>query len=456
MPKKIHVHLHDRSSPAGRAAFNKDLAQRVGVRDGDSDGEGRWVTINGAHVMIGGDGKITKGPAALVGKSEHQAHAHAHGQAGAEHARAARDKGAKHPDAKYHEAASREHYSATMQYGHAHAAAEAGDIKKAKGHVAQAQKHVAAAAEQEKTLAAPAQPAAKKEAPFAPPKAHEVLHEEASGDVKGSEKHVAEHNRLLNLYHTSKADWERTAVNRLVQKNATDAVQQKAQRLHHTALAASEHAKLTGKPEDHHVASQHIQNAILAHGHAGGVGYAKKQEELAKMKKGHDAEVGKAAKAQPAAPMSHDGTVRKHKAEGDAQEDVGRRGADIKERGFVHQKTDATEPGRTVHHYAHPDGSTAALIHQKVDNGYEPPRHEVSSLVNTMNQGKKGAYPGKGNAYINDPSKPLPRRSTPIAGDQRQDFARAQKASTPALDQIAKRVGKKAEKAVDQDPEHQE
>lgn len=54
MPRTIHIYIH-------------------GARFPTADAEGRWVTINGTHVYIE-NGKVVKGPAALVGKSEGEAH----------------------------------------------------------------------------------------------------------------------------------------------------------------------------------------------------------------------------------------------------------------------------------------------------------------------------------------------------------------------------------------------
>lgn len=65
--KHVHVHLH---RPA---------------RTRDAEEKGKWVTINGAHVFVGEGGKITKGPAALVGKTEGEA---SKGSAGPGHAKA--------------------------------------------------------------------------------------------------------------------------------------------------------------------------------------------------------------------------------------------------------------------------------------------------------------------------------------------------------------------------------
>jgi hypothetical protein len=59
-----HVHIHVGGQPARQTR--------------DSDEGGVWRTINGAHVFIK-DGKITKGPAALVGKSEGEASRHSPG-----------------------------------------------------------------------------------------------------------------------------------------------------------------------------------------------------------------------------------------------------------------------------------------------------------------------------------------------------------------------------------------
>jgi hypothetical protein len=443
--KTIHVHIHE--------------PQRTTDAEG---GEGRWVTIMGAHVHIGEGGKIDKGPAALVNKSEHGAHAHQHRVTAQAHAESKKAKGDQHPDAPHHHAAAMAHYEAARERDNADHFAERGDIKEARKHHDAAEKHATAAKAHEAKVGSGQ---AAEPAKFEMPEKHQALHSDAADDVRGSEKHQAEHNRLLNLYHSSKADWERQAVNRLISHNAAAGAQHRATGLHHMAMSASERAKRTDAPADHFMASQHIQNAIDAHGKAGGVGYAAKQAELQKAKKLHDAAAAKAGKkakrvddltddpdvdvspeslpgggkypnagvgtdlkkgAKPVA--DHDGTVKKHKAEGDAHDDVGRRGADIKERGFVHQKTDKSQEGRTVHHYAHPDGSRAVVTHEKVDNGYEPARHEVSSLVNTMNKGKKPAAAGK--------------RGKPAG-------------AASGLDAIAARkVKKAAEEAADQDPKH--
>lgn len=104
MGKHVHVHLGP-----GRTA--------------DADDGGRWVTINGTHVQIGKGGKITKGPAALKGKTQAEAHQHA----GAEHLKA-HDEAKKKGDAdlaKKHLEASAAHTNAGEHYKQG--SSEAGD-----------------------------------------------------------------------------------------------------------------------------------------------------------------------------------------------------------------------------------------------------------------------------------------------------------------------------------------
>lgn len=276
MPKNVHVHLHD-TAPTR-----------------DSDEEGRWVTIHGTHVMVGKGGKIEKGPAALVGKSENEAHSEHHAAKAEEHKAAAKEKGDAHPDSKAHKKAAAAHSMASKLFRSAHDSTERGDLRNAafdhKGAMHQARQ----AEGHERDLAERA--AGQEQQKFEKPKTHMALHSEAEDDVKGSEKHEAEHKRLMGLYDGSKQGWERDAANRLIQKNATEAVQHKAQKLHHEALAASEHAKRTNDPNDHARALEAAHKAIDAHGKAGGVGYAAKQAELGKMAKEHDRAVGKANK----------------------------------------------------------------------------------------------------------------------------------------------------------------
>lgn len=54
------------SKPSHLNQYNQKQSQR---QDSKKSGKGRWVTLHGAHVFIA-DGKITKGPSHLVGKSE--------------------------------------------------------------------------------------------------------------------------------------------------------------------------------------------------------------------------------------------------------------------------------------------------------------------------------------------------------------------------------------------------
>lgn len=55
------------------------------------------------------------------------------------------------------------------------------------------------------------------------PKSHAKLHKDAEAGVAHSEEHASEHKRLVGMYHDSKADWERQAVNRKISHNWTRA-----------------------------------------------------------------------------------------------------------------------------------------------------------------------------------------------------------------------------------------
>lgn len=51
------------------------------------------------------------------------------------------------------------------------------------------------------------------------PKSHAKLHKDAEAGVAHSEEHANEHKRLVAMYHDSKADWERQAINRKINHN---------------------------------------------------------------------------------------------------------------------------------------------------------------------------------------------------------------------------------------------
>lgn len=59
-PKKLPADTH----PGVVAVLNNRLTQD----DAEDDQIGHWITLNGAHVFVNGQGQITKGPAHLVGK----------------------------------------------------------------------------------------------------------------------------------------------------------------------------------------------------------------------------------------------------------------------------------------------------------------------------------------------------------------------------------------------------
>lgn len=89
--------------------------------------------------------------------------------------------------------------------------------------------------------------------------------------------------------------------------------------------------------------------------------------------------------------------LRKHRDEGAARADVAERHAGLESHGFRHERTEPGALGGENHHYAHPDGSRAVIMHgQEALSG----RHTVNSVVNTMNRGKK---PGANAHKLIDP-----------------------------------------------------
>lgn len=449
MPKNIHVYLHggvhpsvatgadldaaatrDGLPPRMRGETDDDYRARVYRATRDSD-EGRWVTIHGTHVMIGKGGKIEKGPAALVGRTEHQAHAAGHRDKAAAHDLAMKGKGEDHPDMPHHQNAAANHRDAATWYTSAHAHAQEGNIKAARRD-AHSGELSAQTAERAEAKIGTAQP----ETPEKPMK-HVALHNEAADDVKGSEKHEAEHKRLMGLYGSSKAKWEQEAVNRLIQNNATAAVQSKAQVLHHQALAMSEHAKKTGDANDHARALELARKAIDAHGKAGGVGYAAKQAELHKMAKEHDRAVGKAnvekmkqERAKLKMPLSvndHRMYARSHKADADA---ASKRGDSA--------SAEAHKAASELHHKA-----ANALDHTHPDYqgaGGAPISQQAQEASEALGKTKAAAAPG-----------------SPAAQAIARMLAKKPGGGGGALDAIAERVAKKtAQGAADQDPKHKD
>lgn len=51
------------------------------------------------------------------------------------------------------------------------------------------------------------------------PKSHTKLHADAAKGVAHSQPHAERHKELVDMYHSSNDDWERQAVNRLINKN---------------------------------------------------------------------------------------------------------------------------------------------------------------------------------------------------------------------------------------------
>lgn len=77
--------------------------------------------------------------------------------------------------------------------------------------------------------------------------------------------------------------------------------------------------------------------------------------------------------------------MRSHPTEERAHADVAERRAGLESHGFKHERDEPSLTG-TNHHFSHPDGSRAVVTHaiEQLTG-----RHKVSSLVNTMNQGKR-------------------------------------------------------------------
>lgn len=240
MTKHYHIHLGPKKT-----------------RDSDDDG-GRWITIEGAHVHIGAHGKIDKGPAALMEKSEHQAHGHQHRLAGQAHGQAKKDKGENHPDAPHHHEAAMAHYEAARNFDVAHHHTESGDLKQAKSAHAKATASADKAKAHEAKIgtgAAADKPAKEK------PASHQKLHDAAEKAVKGSEKHEAEHKRLAGMYDKATADWERSAINRRMERNHVEALDHHADTSFAQAKTASDHAKSTGGIDHHETALKAIGDA---------------------------------------------------------------------------------------------------------------------------------------------------------------------------------------------------
>lgn len=269
------------------------------------------MTIHGTAVHIGKGGKIDKGPAELMSKTENGAHAHQHDTKAHAHGEAAQGKGAKHPDTKAHQEAEKHHIEAAGHFKSADYHAGAGNLKAARAE------HEAGHASAEKARLAGV--AASKNEPsdtgaFEKPSAHKALHADADDDVKGSEKHEAEHKRLLGEYGKSKNKWEREAVNQQIAKNAEEGSKAQAQTKHHKALQASAHAKNTDNPEDHKAARSAIDAAREAHERSGGEGSQGKIKELDTMRKPHHSAVQKAEKEakknKPAGNVNYDDAIK--------------------------------------------------------------------------------------------------------------------------------------------------
>lgn len=257
MGKHVHIHL-------GR----KQAADA-------EDGEGRWVTINGAAVFIK-NGKITKGPPALKGKT----HAEAHQAAGAEHLKAhdeAKKKG-DNEQAEKHLKASAAHTNAGEHY-------KQGNQALGDSHAKDAEKHGAAAKTVHTSKPKPA--------------SHQKLHDEVAKGIaeRGAKKHQDEHARLMKMYEESTADWQRSAANRKMEHNLVAANAEHAEKHAQQARELSAKAHASGKPEDHKAAHAALQTAREKVGKYGGAGYAKKQDELGHMAAGHASKVKEHEKA---------------------------------------------------------------------------------------------------------------------------------------------------------------
>lgn len=432
----IHVYLHDPKQVP--ALFRPRIGSSTSTTDADDDG--KWVTISGAHVHIGKGGKIDKGPAELTGKTEMGAHAHHHMQRAANHADTAKAKRAEGNlgHAQGHEMARGHHAKAANMFGHAEREAEAGNLGEARKHHARAMEHAASAAQYEEHLkrdGSEAKPAAAEK-----PAAHAGLHADAGEDVKGSEKHEAEHKRLLKEYDKSKSNWERNAVNNLIAKNADEGSKAKAQTAHHKALALSQNAKQTGAAEHHKDARAAIDAAIAQHQRAGGDGVKAKIKELEQMRKPHHAAAEKAdkldakeaAKNQPLPKgyeAAHDHAVKaSHKAwNGD---------------GKLQDHHDAVKALKHAQN-EHREAAKTAVSH----GDSEAVKHHLGKVAALRKQEQQHATHIAEHTGPNQPSasKAAPRRS----GSSNQHGAGS------ALAKIAERQLKKtAEEAADQDPKH--
>lgn len=271
----VHVYLH-----------NQRQIPRLLTRDAE---EGKWVTINGAAVHIGAHGKVDKGPKELMDKSEHGAHAEHHRTQAKLHSASAEAKGGKHEDTPLHRKAAAEHQHAAHQFVNSEENAAAGNMHAAKVTRARAEQHAAKAKEHGDELAKrnPQQAEPKKQKPTEKPESHKALHADAEDDVRGSDKHHAEHKRLVKEYDKAGADWQRHAINNQIASNAGEAVKHKADSAHKLAEAASKNAHETDEPEHHQAAKEAIDKAIGAHEKAGH--RQDKIKELEKMRKPHHA-----------------------------------------------------------------------------------------------------------------------------------------------------------------------
>lgn len=325
------------------------------------------MTIHGAAVHIGKGGKIDKGPAELMSKTENGAHAAHHDLKAHAHGEAAQGKGAKHPDTAAHKEAEKHHIEASGHFKSSDYHASVGNMKAARAE------HEAGHASAEKARLAGV--AASKNEPsdtgaFEKPSAHKALHADAEDDVKGSEKHEAEHKRLLGEYGKSKNKWEREAVNQQIAKNADEGAKASAQTKHHKALQASAHAKNTDNPNDHKVARSAIDAAREAHERAGGEGSKAKIKELDAMRKPHHAAAEKADKDNPSTSSAY---VSRHSKLEDAQK----------------MQMQQDKPSKVFHH---PEGGYFVAQHAKASGKYEAAGHKVALDYN----GKPPAGPSGG------------------------------------------------------------
>lgn len=438
--KTIHVHIPSAMMhPRPVAALLKaGTASSTSTTDADDDG-GKWVTINGAHVHISDKGHIDKGPKELVGKSENTAHAEHHAQQSKAHSAAAQAKGSAHADTKLHQNASREHAMAAHHFTQSDSYAGEGNMNAAANNRRVAERHAAKAKEHGDELAKrnPQQTAPKKQAAADKPEAHKALHSDAEDDVKGSDKHEAEHKRLLGEYNKAGADWQRHAINNQISKNATDAVKAKADTAHKVAVAASAHAHNTDQIEHHKAAREAIDKALEARERAGMTTEADgkgKGEELQKMRTKHHAKVMAHERENPtptAGRVSHSSTLEgaaalQQKSEYPTQV--------FKHQGKFFVPTNAKESGRfkragyevALDYNGKPPGG------KKADDGHKPPAPAPSPAPVSPGHGAKSS---SGHSVF---------RSN-----------RSGSSGNSALGRMAARVAKKAaEEAADQDPKH--